>query len=197
MRWKIIVANAGIVLILGLVAYVMLATSLGEVVQNEGRARTTVAQAVRAANARLAVDALQTERWLDQRVRTDDVRDVFSGGTIEARKESATVQANKIRDEAAQNPLFGGLSPALVLFLDAQGVALGRNGSALMRGERVGDVYPSIKSAIGDGKTISDVWINRQRQEQLMVSIAAVRGDGNQVVGAVAVGVPMSDDRME
>jgi hypothetical protein len=197
MRWKIIVANAGIVLILGLVAYVMLATSLGEVVQNETRARTTVAQAVRAANARLALDALQLERWLDQRVRADAVRDVFGGGTIEARQESATAQANKIRDEAAQNPLFSGLSPSLVLFLDARGVALGRNGSALMRGERVVDVYPSIKSVLADGKTLSDVWINRQRQEQMMVSLAAVRGDGNSVVGAVAIGVPMSDDRMQ
>jgi len=86
MRWKIIVANAGIVLILGLVTYVMLATSLGEVVQNEGRARTTVAQSVRAANARLALDALQLERWLDQRVRADAVRDVYGGGTITARQ---------------------------------------------------------------------------------------------------------------
>lgn len=197
MRWKIIVANAGIVLILGLVAYVMLATSLGEVVQNESRARTTVAQSVRAANARLALDALQLERWLDERVRSDDVRDVFGGGTIEARQESATVQANKVRDEAAQNPLFSGLSPSLVLFLDVQGVALGRNGSALMRGERVADVYASIKAALNDGKTLSDVWINRQRQEQMMVSIAAVRGDGDAVVGAVAVGVPMSDERMQ
>jgi hypothetical protein len=197
MRWKIIVANAGIVLILGLIAYVMLATSLGEVVQNEARARTTVAQSVRAANARLALDALHLERWLDQRVRADAVRDVFGGGTIEARQESATAQANKIREEVAQTPLFNGLSPSLVLFLDAQGVALGRNGSGLMRGERVGDVYPSIKAVLVDGKSLSDVWVSRQRQEQMLVSLAVVRGEGNAVVGAVGVGVPISDDRMQ
>lgn len=197
MRWKIIVANAGIVLILGLVTYVMLAMSLGEVVQNESRARTTVAQSVRAANARLALDALQLERWLDQRVRADAVRDVFGGGTISARQESATAQANRIREEAAQEPLFSGLSPSLVLFLDAQGVALGRNGSALMRGERVVDVYPAIKTVVTEGKTLSDVWVNQQRQEQMFVSLAAVRGEGNAVVGAVAIGVPMSDDRMQ
>jgi len=197
MRWKIIVANAGIVLILGLVTYVMLATSLGEVVQNEGRARTTVAQSVRAANARLALDALQLERWLDQRVRADAVRDVYGGGTITARQESATAQANRIRDEAAQESLFSGLSPSLVLFLDAQGIGLGRNGSALMRGERVVDVYPAVKTVITEGKTLSDVWVNQQRQEQMMVSLAAVRGEGNAIVGAVAIGVPMSDDRMQ
>ncbi|HMA93631.1 MAG TPA: MXAN_5187 C-terminal domain-containing protein [Polyangiaceae bacterium] len=197
MRWKIIVANAGIVLILGLVTYVMLATSLTEVVQNEPRARTVVAQSVRAANARLALDALQMERWLDQSVRADAVHDVFGGGTIGARQESATVQANKIRDEALQSPLFRGLTPSLVLFLDAHGVALGRNGSGLMRGERVGDIYPSIKSVLSDGKTLSDVWVHQQRQEQMLVSLAAVRGEGNAILGAVAIGVPLSDDRMQ
>lgn len=197
MRWKIIVANAGIVLIVGLVSYVMLATSLAEVVQNEARARTVVAQSVRAANARLALDALQLERWLDHSVRADAVRDVFGGGTIAARQESATAQANKIRDEAIQHPHFRGASPSLVLFLDASGVALGRNGSALMRGERVADVYPSIKSVLAEGRTLSDVWVNQQRQEQMLVSLAVVRGDANAVLGAVAVGVPISDERIQ
>jgi len=197
MRWKIIVANAGIVLVLGLVAYFLMATSLTAVVKNDARARTAVAQSVRAANARLALDALQLERWLDERVRLDQVRDVFAGGTEQARQESATVQATKIRDDAAQNPTFTGLSPSFVLFIDPQGVALGRNGSALMRGEHMSEIYPSIKHAIAEGKTLSDVWVNPKRQEQMLVSLAAVRGDGNAVIGAVAVGVPLNDERLQ
>jgi hypothetical protein len=197
MRWKIIVANAGIVLILGLVTYFLMATSLTEVVENEARARTTVAQSVRAANARLALDALQLERWLDQRVRVDSVQDVFAGGTEQARQESATVQANKIRDDAAQNPLFAGQLPSLVLFIDAHGAALGRNGSALMRGDRISDIYPSIKQVIAEGKTLSDVWINPTRQEQMLVSLTAVRGEGGASAGAVAVGVPLNDERLQ
>jgi hypothetical protein len=197
MRWKIIVANAGIVLIVGLVAYFLMATSLTAIVRNDARTRTAVAQSVRAANARLALDALQLERWLDSRVRADAVSAVFAGGTEKARQESATVQASKIRDDAAQNPVFTGLAPSLVLFIDSQGIALGRNGSALMRGDHVSDIYPSVKAVIAEGKTLSDVWINPKRQEQLLVSLAAVHGDGNAVVGAVAVGVPLNDERLQ
>lgn len=197
MRWKIIVANAGIVLILGIVAYFLMATSLTAVVKNEGRARTAVAQSVRAANARLALDALQLERWLDERVRSDSVRDVFAGGIEKARQESATVQATKIRDDAAQNPVFTGLLPSLVLFIDAQGVALGRNGSALMRGDRISEIYPTVKTVVSEGKALSDVWINAQRQEQMLVSLAPVRGEGGAIVGAVAVGVPLNDERLQ
>jgi hypothetical protein len=197
MRWKIIVANASIVLIIGLVAYFLMATSLTAIVRNDARARTAVAQSVRAANARLALDALQLERWLDARVRNESVVDVFAGGTEKARQESATVQATKIRDDAVQNPAFSGLAPSLVLFIDLHGVALGRNGSALMRGDRIADIYPSVSRVIAEGKSLSDVWINPKRQEQMLVSLAAVRGDSNAVVGAIAVGVPLNDERLQ
>jgi hypothetical protein len=196
MRWKIIVANASIVLIVGLVAYFLMATSLTAVVRNDARTRTAVAQSVRAANARLALDALQLERWLDSRVRVGVVSDVFAGGTEQARQESATVQATKIRDDAAQNPAFSGLAPSLVLFIDTQGVVLGRNGSTALRGDRLFEIYPTAKNVISEGKTYSDVWISPKRQEQLFVSLAAVRGEGNAIVGAVAVGVPLDDERL-
>ncbi len=197
MRWKIIVANAGIVLVVGLLSYALLATSLADVVASPGRARTTIQQTVHAANARLALDALQLERWLGRRVRSESVVDVYSGGTIQARQESATAQATRIRDDAVQVATFTGLGPSLVLFIDAQGTVLGRNGSALMRGDQIGNVHPVVKRILSEGGTTSDVWINAQRQEQMLVSLAAVRGESEAIIGAVAVGVPLSDERMQ
>jgi methyl-accepting chemotaxis protein len=49
---------------------------------------------------------------------------------------------------------------------------------------------------LATGNTASDVWINRQRQEQVFVSIAPVRGDQGAILGAVVVGVPLNDERM-
>jgi hypothetical protein len=40
------------------------------------------------------------------------------------------------------------------------------------------------------------VWINRQRQEQLLASYAPVRGDNGVIVGAVVVGTPLNDERI-
>jgi len=197
MRWKIIIANAGIVLLVGLLAFSLLSTSLTDIVSNASNRRAAAAQAARAASARLALDAMQLERWLTERVRAQNVRDVFSGGTAQARQESATLQAKQIRDDAVQTPVLNGLTPSLVLFVDDQGVALGRNGSALMRGEKISDVYASLSQCLKTGNSLSDLWINRQRQEQMFVSIAPVRGDQGTILGAVVVGAPLNDERFQ
>ena len=62
----------------------------------------------------------------------------------------------------------------MVLFVDAQGVAIGRNGSALMRGDKMADAYPALADSLKTGHTTSDIWINRERQEQLLTSYAPV-----------------------
>src|SRR5688500_17536220 len=113
MRWKIIVVNAVIVLVIGVLTYVLLATSLTDVVRNPAKRKTDVVQALRAANNQLAVDALRYERWTDERTNTEQVRGVFAAGTPEARSEAATRQAGKIRDAAVGEPAFAKMAPAL------------------------------------------------------------------------------------
>ena len=55
MRWKIIIVNAGIAIVVALLTYVLLATSLKDVVANQAERKREVAQALRAANAQLAL----------------------------------------------------------------------------------------------------------------------------------------------
>jgi hypothetical protein len=196
MRWKIIVVNAGIVLMVGILSYVLLAASLGDVVSNAAERKVVVGQALRAASAQLALDGLRMERWLDSKTNTDPVRAVYSGGTPEARQVAATAQANKVRDEAVAETAFAKIAPSLVLFVDRQGVVLGRNGSVLMRGDKLSEAHPSVTKALETGNTMSDVWMNRERQEQMLVSYAPVRGDDGAVIGALIMGTPLSDDRL-
>jgi hypothetical protein len=75
-------------------------------------------------------------------------------------------------------------------------VALGRNGSALMRGDRVAGVYAGLAKVLKSGTTGSELWLNRQRQEQLLASYASVRGDDGAIVGAVVIGTPLNDERL-
>ena len=197
MRWKIIIANAGIVLLVGILAYALLSTSLTDLVSNPSSRKAAAAQAARSASARLALDSVQLERWLAERVRANNIRDIFAVGTAQARQESASLQANKIRDDAVQAPSISGLIPSMVLVVDDQGVALGRNGSALMRGEKISATYASLAQSLSTGNPVSDLWINRQRQEQMVVSIAPVRGEQGSILGAVVVGIPLNDERLQ
>lgn len=197
MRSKIIAVNAGIVIVIAVLTYVLLQTSLREVVANPAERKKEVAQALRAANAQLALDALRLERWLERVSATESIRNVFAMGTPEARSEAATAEANRLRDAAVSEPAFAKMAPSLVLFVDAQGVAMGRNGSALMRGEQVAKDYPSLSEALQSGHTGSSVWINRQRQEQMLASFTPLRSDKGEVVGAVVIGTPLSDERLK
>jgi len=196
MRSKIIAVNAGIVTVIAILTYVLLQTSLKEVVANPGERKKEVAQALRAASSQLALDALRLERWLEHQAGTESTRGVLALGTPEARSEAATAEANKVRDAAVSEPMFAKMAPSLVLFVDAQGIAVGRNGSAQMRGEQLGKDYPSLLEAIKSGSTGSAIWINKQRQEQMLTSFAPLRSESGAVVGALVLGTPLSDERL-
>jgi len=196
MRWKIIFVNAGIIIVLSLITFAFLAKSIGNVVANQDERKAEVEQALRAANAQLALDALRMERWLAARVTEEVTQSVYLLSTQQARSEQATASANKLRDMAIQEPTFAKMAPSLVLFVDEQGVALGRNGSALMRGDKTAAAYASLANAIKSGNTASDVWLNKSRQEQMLASYAPVRGENGEVVGALIVGTPLNDERL-
>jgi len=196
MRWKIIIVNAGIVVIVAVLSFVLLETSLRGILQDPSARKGEVERAVRGANAQLQLDGLLLERWLGEQATRPEVRAVFSGGTERARSDSATTQADKIRETSVSTPMFAKIPPSMVLFVDDKGVALGRNGSALMRGDKMAEAYPSLAESLKTGHTTSDVWLNRERQEQLLASYAPVRGDDGAVVGALVIGTPLNDERL-
>ncbi|MBN2192945.1 MAG: hypothetical protein JW751_09020 [Polyangiaceae bacterium] len=196
MRGKIIAVNAGILLLVGLLTYALLASSLAGVLQNQIERKQEVGRSLRGAAAQLALDGLRVERWLSTRTTGKDVRAVYAGGTESARQEAATVQANELYKAAIAEPNFERMAPNLVLFVDARGVAMGRNGSNLMRGEKIADAHPSLAEALKTGVTTSDLWVHRGRQEQWLASYAPVHGDDGNIVGAVIVGTPLTDDRL-
>src|SRR5687767_6736632 len=100
MRSKIIAVNLGIIVVVSLLSYVLMYMALDDVVANPAERKREVAQALRAANAQLALDALRFERWLGEQVTTEPVKNVYGRGTMESRQEAATAAANKLRDAA-------------------------------------------------------------------------------------------------
>jgi hypothetical protein len=196
MRWKIIIVNSAILVIVGLLSFVLLEFSLDDVLANRAQRKADAERALRSANLQLELDGLRLERWLAARAVEEDVSQVYAGGTSQARSENASVQAKRLCDAAAQSPALAALSIPIMLFLDARGVVIGRNDSSQMRGEDLSRQYPSIAQALGTGQTSSQVWFSRERSEQLLVSYAPVRGDAGAVVGVVVAGTPLSDERL-
>jgi tetratricopeptide (TPR) repeat protein len=196
MRFKIIIVNAGIVLLATILTYVLLTSSLRGLVSDPNERKREVERSLRAANSQLALDALKLERWLESNVAAESIRAALGMPTPEARQQAALVEANRLRDAVQSDARFARMSPSLVALVDDQGVVASRDGSNLMRGEKLSDAYPALAEALKSGRAGSSVWINRQRQEQLLASYAPVRGEGGSVVGAVVVGTPLNDERV-
>ncbi len=196
MRWKIILVNGGIVLILSLITFFLLRTSLESAVADPKLQRAELSRSLTAAEARLSLDALQTERWLDRQVALDKVTSPFEAGTADARAEAATSVANQLRDQAVASGEFSKMAPSMVLFVDAEGVGMGRNGSELMRGDRVAAAYPGLKASLQSGNTGSALWTDEKRQEQLLASYAPVRDKQGEIVGAIILATALNDERL-
>lgn len=196
MRWKIIFVNGGIVVVLTLLTFFLLRTSIAKVVANPAEQRRHLERAIQSGDAQLTLDSLQMERWLERRTREEAVKDVYEAGTASAREDAATAKANRLRDRAVAEPQFARMAPVMVLFVDSQGVGIGRNASELMRGDPVGKAYPALQDVLQTGNTRSDIWAEAERHEQMFVSYAPVRDDEGEIVGAVVVGAPLNDERL-
>jgi hypothetical protein len=197
MRWKIIAVNSLIVLLVGVLSFALLKAGLGDLASNPTQLKGEAERALAAANGKLELDAVRAERWLATMANERASREVFRAGTVNARQEEATEYSNKLLSQAVTNPVFDQMAPALVMMVDANGVSLGRNGTNLGRGEDLGAAHPSVKAAIAQGVTATDVWADAKTSQLLSVSYAPVRDDDRKVLGLLLVGTPLNDGRLQ
>lgn len=196
MRWKITVANSAIILLTTVVSFALLKENLASVLADEGVRRSEAERAVSAVTNQLELDSLRLERWLTSRVRTALIRSVFESGTRQARGANATLRANSLREALSRDREAAGSTPSLIVFVDLEGVAIGRNDSSQMRGDNLGESYPSLMAAMRVGATSSHLWLNSKRSEQLSVSYAPVHSETGTLLGAVVVASPLGDERL-
>ena len=142
MRWKIILVNATIVALVAVLSYVLLATSLRGVLADPAERRREVEQALRAADAQLALDALRLERWLEANAgfRADVLARLRAEGPLLASEIPDTAQVDRAPDGwYGKNQV-----PHMLDFLSRQGLVaiVGREGRH-RRWDLAERVYPS------------------------------------------------------
>jgi len=191
MRGKLIAVFSVVVLVVGVLSYALTRATLGDL-STPGE----TPRALAGASAQLQVDGLVLERWLAGVASDPKLREPFNAGTDAARFEDARQAADKLRELAASNPELSGQSIQLVALVDKNGKVWARNGSALMRGDDLGAVYPLMRDGLRKGATGSDVWVNRARNEQMLASYAPIRDAGGAVIGGVVVGTALNDERL-
>ena len=194
MRNKIIAVNAVIVLIVGLLSWVLMRQAVTSAASNTGQLLGEAKHDVQGAAARFQLDALRAERWLTAKATEPQTLDAFQASTEGARREAATALCDRILSDARGNAAFEGTMPAIVMLVGENGKMVGRNGSTLNAGRDISGDYPSFKDALAKGHSGSDVWANRDKQDNFLASYAPVRAADGHVVGAIALGVTLTDE---
>jgi hypothetical protein len=195
MRLKIFALFSAIVLGVGAAISVLVAMHFGDSRRSTAELQASAERAVQLARLQWQADELQRERWLAAHAGEPWVRAVFSLGTGQARGEAATAAANRLLDVHLAAP-GRPARPTLSLFIDRDGVSVGRNAVALMRGDPISERHPEQWRVVQSGMPASDVWFNPARQEQWFVSMVPVNGAGGEWLGAVALGVPLNDEAL-
>jgi hypothetical protein len=139
MRTKIIAVNAIIVAIVGLLAFFIVRSSLGNALSNSSSQSARATQDATTAAAKLQLGALQLERWLTAKAQEGATQEVISRATAEARGNAATALCDRLASEAKSLSF----TPAIVSVIDLNGKFVGRNGSSLLRGEDAASTSPS------------------------------------------------------
>ncbi len=193
MRNKIIAVNAVIVLIIGLLSFVILRAAVTAAASNTGQLTERAKHDAQGAAARFQLDGLRVERWLATKAAETATLDAIGKASPNARGEAATALCDQIGSAAKGSPSFEGIVPSLVVLVDDKGKIVGRNGSALARGDDLGALYPPLKEALAKNHTGSDVWVNRERNDQYLASFAPVV-EGGVVKGAIVIGTTLNDE---
>ncbi len=193
MRNKIIAVNAVIVLIVGLLSYVLMRSTIVAAASNMEQLLADAKHDAQGASARIQLDGLRAERWLAAKASEAGMSDPLSKASPSARGDAATAQADSVMVAAKSAAAFEGRVPSVVELVDVNGKIVGRNGSNLSRGDDLAAIYPALKAALTSGQSGSDIWFNKERNDNYLASFAALHDDQGKVAGAIVIGTSLND----
>ncbi|MGD0676201.1 MAG: MXAN_5187 C-terminal domain-containing protein [Polyangiaceae bacterium] len=190
MRIKLIAVNALIVVVVGLLSFLLVRSSLSTATSDKDQLAADAENDVNGAASRLQLDGLRAERWLAAAAGESATIDALSKATPSARGDAATTRCDDLVSRTKNAPLFERNVPTLVAMVDPSGRIVGRNNSNLSRGDDLASVYGGLKSTLATGQSGSDVWYERDRY---LASYVAVRDEQGKIVGGLVIGRPLND----
>jgi hypothetical protein len=197
MRLKIIIPNAIVVLLVGLLSYFMVRQRVSAATPQEiSDGKAGVARGAAGAAGALQLQLLRAERWLAENGTSDVLRDRLENLSLDdrARRKKATDTLNDLKSVAKQATTFFPVPPDLAAIVDKNGKAAGRSEDPqTYSGEDFGAAYPALMQALKDDRTGSDIWLSERFVHKHLVSYAPIHSKDGGVVGAIIFAWNISD----
>jgi hypothetical protein len=195
MRLKIILTNAIIVLLVGLLSFVIVRQRVTSA-EDPGVAKAAVERSAAGAAGVLQLQLLRAELWLAEQGGSDFLRERLANIGLEdtGRRERTTAALDELKRRATEATSIFTLAPDVAALVDANGKAVGRSDNVqTYAGEDFGKSYPALMDAIKDNRAGSDVWLDTKFSHKHLVSYAPVRDKDGKALGVVVFGFSLSD----
>ncbi len=199
MRLKIILPNAIIVLLVGLLSYVVVRQRL-MTLDDPAVVKTSTERAAFGAAGALQLQLLRAERWLAEKGTNNEVlreRLVNLGLEDKGRRENTSNALSELKRHAGETKAVFDDAPDIAALVDKDGHAVGRSEDPqTYTGDDFGKEYPALLAAIKENRTGSDIWLASRFAHKHLVSYAPVRDSSGAAIGAVVLAWSLSDQRL-
>ncbi|GAC1352403.1 MAG: hypothetical protein NVSMB1_14920 [Polyangiales bacterium] len=197
MRLKIILPNAIVVLLVGLLSYFVVRQKLMTLDDPTSVKQSAERNALGAAGL-VQLRLLRAERWLAEQPH-DTLRDSLQNIPFETatRREKTTEALDSVKRHAAEDRSVFASPPDFAALVDKNGHAAGwSNDQQTYHGEAFGDEYKPLLAAIADNRTGSDVWLGTRFAHKHLVSYAPVRDKDGHAIGAMVLAWNLSNQNI-
>lgn len=199
MRLKIILPNAIIVLLVGLLSFVVVRQRL-LTLEDPAVVKAQTERSAAGVAGLLQVQLLRGERWLTEKgTNNEALRDRLANLGLEdkGRREKTAAALGELKRHAGEAKTVFADAPDIAAIVDKDGKAVGRSEDPqTYAGDDFGKEYPALAAAIKDNRSGSDVWLNSRFAHKHLVSYAPVRDASGHALGAVVLAWSLSDARM-
>ena len=195
MRLKIILTNAIVVLLVGVLSYVIVRQRI-ITSDDPGAAKAAVERGAAGAAGVLQLQLLRAELWLDENGSTDVLKERLANVELNdpGRREKTSAALDELKRRAGDARSIFTIPPDVVAIVDLAGKARGRNDNVqAYDGEDFGKQYPALMGALKENRAGSDLWLATQFSHKYLVSYAPVHGADDKPVGLVVFGWTLSD----
>lgn len=198
MRLKIILPNAIVVLLVGLLSYVVVRQRL-LTLDDPATVKAAVEKDSLGVAGVLQLQLLRAERWLTEHGTTDALRERLQNLGLEdkGRREKTTNALGELKRHAADAKTVFSDPPDLAAIVDKDGKAVGRSEDPqTYAGDDFGKEYPALVAALKENRSGSDIWLSSRFAHKHLVSYAPVRDASGNAIGAVVLAWSLSDQRL-
>lgn len=191
MRTKIIAGNLAAVLVVGLVSYFLVKSSLETELVEE--VDTAIVSDFRLLQRSFRLSARDLAELVDAQASQRALVDTFVTALDEtARRTRAYDTADRVAGWLA-DPSRRGAAPDIVVVIDDTGRVVARNADRnRMYGQDLARAVPAVQRALR-GDTSTGIWQKEDENKVLQIAVAPIRGEDHRVLGALLVGYDVSN----